>query len=128
MKTVYRTFRPVTNKNKKMVRESDIRNARYEMYELRRKFEDLENLVDYADTLEVDTATDSRVGDRHQQFVDDLTELYLELEDILNQADVIEDDDGKTVRELPGNVPDFVRERANNRPDVPGRDGPANPP
>ena len=111
-----------------MVRESDIRDVRHDMNNARRNFEDLEDLLEYADTLEVDTSTDPRVGDRHQQFINDLTELYFRLEDILNRADVIEDESGATVRELPGNVPNFVSDRVDTRPDVPGVDDPGNRP
>lgn len=111
-----------------MVRESDLRSVRYEVNNVRRDFEDLEGLLEYADQLEVDTSSDPGVSDQHQQFLNDLTELYFRLEDVLNRADVIEDGSGGTVRELPGNVPDFVQTRANNRPDVPGVENPANPP
>lgn len=108
-----------------MVNQRDIRTVRHELNSLRNTYEDLENLMEYAEALEVDTTNVEDATDRHQEFLDELEAFYYTVENILARADRIEDDHGEVKHELPAAVPEHVRDRVANRPD--NRPGPSPP-
>lgn len=101
--------------------QEEFQQIRRQTNSVRNSFEDLERMLEFADQFEVDASTDPGVADRHQAFLEELEQFYFQLEDVLSRADRIENADGETVRELPGNVPDFVQDRVNNRPENPGQ-------
>lgn len=100
-----------------MVKEQHINQSARELNRIRREYSELESLLEYAETLEVDTTTDPGVAERHQEFLDDLEAFYYTLEEILASADRIEDDGGETRYDLPGNVPGHIADRIANRPE-----------
>ena len=108
-----------------MVNENDIRDVRYGLSSLRNNYEDLANLMEYAETLEVDAMNDQGVTDQHQEFLDELEALYYTIENVLARADRIENEYGDVEYELPAAVPQHVLDRVANRP--PDRPGPAPP-
>lgn len=94
-----------------MVREQHFRQIRQEIVTLRDEYEELETLVSHADELGVDVSQSERIREKHQAFINRLEDHYQTVETVLSRADRIEDPEGRTLKELPADVPAFVLER-----------------
>lgn len=108
-----------------MVKESDISDVRHGLNSLRDNYKELERLMEYAETLEADAMNNQDVADQHQTFLDDLEAFYYTVENVLAQADRIENQQGELKHDLPATVPQHILDRVANRPA--DRPGPAPP-